>query len=190
MFDQKVTREQIWLHAEYAKFNPFWKKVDHHRWEPQYWPLFLSNLNRELPDILNELLEKEDVFVKCPTLQRIRSNSMLVNRYLNGNAHIPFHKDDHRLFRKSTICSLSLGATRDFIVKIVQFTEEHRRNIEIPDRPEYRFELESGDILLMGGVSAQKETVHSVPPAPECENIRYNLTLRDHNPIQCLDLSS
>jgi alkylated DNA repair dioxygenase AlkB len=93
-------------------------------------------------------------------------NSMLCNWYRDGKDSIGFHTDaEPELGPNPVIASISLGATRQFIMK-------HRTSKE-----KLIFNLPHGSLLVMGGTS-QHHWVHGVPKAEEEVGGRINLTFR------------
>ncbi len=94
-------------------------------------------------------------------------NSVLLNRYRDGRDCMGWHSDDEpELGPQPLIASLSLGATRRFLLK-------HRA------RPEVRacVELQHGDLLLMGG-DTQRHYRHALPRTARPVGERINLTFR------------
>lgn len=107
-------------------------------------------------------------------------NSVLVNYYRNGLDSVAWHADDEpALGRDPVIASLSLGATRRFVLK------ERPTAGSTPSRDsktERRFQrteilLQDGDLAIMGG-SLQHHFVHAVPKQPKLSDPRINLTFR------------
>lgn len=91
-------------------------------------------------------------------------NSVLVNLYRDGRDSVYYHSDNEKeLGKYPTIASLSLGASRKFLIK-------HLDRIE-------KYILDSGDLFIMFGKS-QLETEHCIPKDPQCSNPRINLTFR------------
>jgi len=96
-------------------------------------------------------------------------NSVMLNEYPTGEAHVRHHADDEPLFhtrnatRYTLIVSLSLGARRMMEVKCGGST--------------HRFPLYNGRVVTMEGLSQQKAT-HAILPDPSCSRKRYNLTWR------------
>jgi len=108
-------------------------------------------------------------------------NSVLVNKYKDGNTNLSYHHDnDPWLGENFIVPSLSFGAKRKFIVK-------QKSNIvkegEKPIKKEYI--LESGSMVIMGE-SLQKFWVHGIPKQLKSledpkkkTGIRFNLTFRN-----------
>ena len=99
-----------------------------------------------------------------------RFNSVLANLYRDGRDGMGFHADDEpELGDAPVIASLSLGATRRFVLK--------RR------RGAGRFELplEDGTLLVMRGAT-QRHWNHALPKTAKPAGPRINLTFRHVDP--------
>lgn len=86
--------------------------------------------------------------------------------YSSGKVGVGYHSDLPAFGPTSLIPSISLGAKRTFLL---------RRRGNPAD--EYKIELESGDLLIMGK-GCQEEYEHSVPVDSQCLKPRINLTFR------------
>ncbi len=94
-----------------------------------------------------------------------RFNSVLANLYRDGRDAMGWHRDDEpELGDSPVIASLSLGATRRFLLKA-----------DAGDR--HAFELAQGDLLLMSGES-QRRYRHALPRTAKPVGPRINLTFR------------
>ena len=94
-------------------------------------------------------------------------NSVLVNHYRDGSDSVAWHSDDEpELGPAPTIASLSLGATRRFLLRNKRTNE----TIEL--------ELAHGDLLVMLG-HCQNEFTHCVPRTRKVVARRLNLTFRN-----------
>lgn len=94
-------------------------------------------------------------------------NSVLLNRYRDGRDAMGWHSDDEaELGRQPVIASVSLGATRRFVLK-------HRHE------PERRFalDLNAGSLLVMAG-DTQHFYRHALPRTARPVGDRINLTFR------------
>lgn len=93
-------------------------------------------------------------------------NMLLINWYRNGEDYIGYHADDERqIIPNSSILTVSLGVTRDFILK----------NKETKEKIIY--DLESNSVLAMHG-TCQKTHKHSVPKRIRVKDYRISITLR------------
>ena len=120
------------------------------RFMPHGWPPSLQSLRERLQDELQRPF-----------------NSVLANRYRDGRDAMGWHSDDEpELGARPLIASLSLGATRRFLLR-------HRRE---PAR-RLALELEPGSLLLMGG-DTQRHWRHALPRTARPVGERINLTFR------------
>jgi alkylated DNA repair dioxygenase AlkB len=120
------------------------------RFEPHRWPQALMPIRSRLEQACGA-----------------RFNSVLANRYRDGRDSMGWHSDDEReLGPEPVIASLSLGATRRFVLR-------HRT------RPELRHEiaLPSGSLLVMRGAT-QSHWKHALPRTARPVGERINLTFR------------
>lgn len=108
-------------------------------------------------------------------------NSVLVNRYENGETSLSYHHDDDPwLGDEFIVVSLSFGDKRKFLVKQKeQYVKEGKK----PILKEYI--LENGSMVIMGK-SVQKYWVHSIPVQKRSldnrnapTGLRFNLTFRN-----------
>jgi len=96
----------------------------------------------------------------------LNTNGVLVNRYADGSDSIGWHSDDEpEIAIGSDIASVTLGATRDFLIR--HKTTGHKINIS----------LKSGDLLLMQW-PMQREWEHSLPKRMKVKEPRVNFTFR------------
>jgi alkylated DNA repair dioxygenase AlkB len=95
-------------------------------------------------------------------------NHVLANRYRNGLDSIGLHADDEpELGTDPVVATLSLGATRRFVVKARRKSRGGNRELD----------LDHGSLLVMGG-TCQRHYVHGVPRQPHVEDERISLTFR------------
>jgi hypothetical protein len=123
----------------------------------------------QLPAILKEIrniVEKytNEIYDYC-----------LVHIYATGEACIPWHSDAEG--NESTICSISLGATRKFRLKL----KERKTGYD------YEFLMKSGDMIVMrkpcldnNFVGCQDKFVHCVPVEKKVLTPRINITFRQY----------
>lgn len=94
-------------------------------------------------------------------------NSLLINYYRDGTDYVSWHADDEaELGKNPIIASVSLGASRDFLIKPKANPTER-----------IRVTLNHGDVFLMFG-DFQDQYLHAIPPRPLVKEARYNLTFR------------
>ncbi len=99
-----------------------------------------------------------------------RFNSLLLNRYRNGNDKLDWHADDEpELDPGQPIASLSLGAARSFRMR-------PRDPAANPSAP-LTLELGHGDLLIMAPPT-QEHWLHQVPRRLRVQQERLNLTFR------------
>ncbi|WP_312920785.1 alpha-ketoglutarate-dependent dioxygenase AlkB family protein [Empedobacter brevis] len=111
----------------------------------------------------NELLEIKN---KIEPITETQFNSVLLNRYRNGNDSISWHTDaEKELGTNPIIASVNFGATRKFQLRHIETKEK----IEI--------ELTHGSLLIMQG-ELQHFWQHQVPKTTQKVNERINLTFR------------
>ncbi len=96
----------------------------------------------------------------------VEFNSLLLNLYRDGRDSIGLHADDEpELGINPVVASLSLGASRDFVLK-------HKRTGE-----KQTVQLTDGCLLVMGG-TCQSVYLHGVPKTKRPVGERINLTFR------------
>ncbi|MBC1262318.1 alpha-ketoglutarate-dependent dioxygenase AlkB [Synechococcus sp. BSF8S] len=99
-----------------------------------------------------------------------RFNSVLLNRYRDGDGAMGWHADDEaELEPQAPIASLSLGATRSFRLRPRARQAEGVRPISL--------ELGHGDLLVMDPPT-QQHWLHSLPRRRRVSQERLNLTFR------------
>ena len=97
----------------------------------------------------------------------LRFNSVLANRYRDGRDAMGWHSDNEReLGAQAVIASLSLGATRRFLLK--------RRQ---PGAARVLLDLPHGSLLVMRG-DTQRNYRHALPRTARAVGERINLTFR------------
>jgi alkylated DNA repair dioxygenase AlkB len=100
-------------------------------------------------------------------------NGVLANLYRDGNDGMGWHSDDEpELGARPLLASLSLGATRRFLIR-------HRDKAKKP----IAIELGHGSLLWMGG-DTQLHYRHALPKTARQVGMRINLTFRKLGKIQ------
>jgi alkylated DNA repair dioxygenase AlkB len=85
--------------------------------------------------------------------------SMLVNWFANGDHGIGAHSDDEsQLHYNSPVFSLSLGASRRFVMT-------PRKETAAPNSKKMEFLLSDGDLVVMGGTTQKEQEANSVKNA-------------------------
>ena len=119
--------------------------------DPLPWTSTLSRIRRVVDELSGE-----------------KFNSVLLNFYRDHRDSMGFHSDDEKeLGPAPVIASVSLGATRTFVLK-------HRTR---PELGPIRIELASGDLLLMKGLT-QRNWKHGIDKQTKQCGPRVNLTFR------------
>ena len=125
---------------------------------------YSGTTNIPLPWI-DELMEIRG-FIEAYTRQSF--NSVLLNLYRDGNDSMGRHSDDEpELGITPTIASVSLGATRRFILHPNSGNKQ----------PSIKVNLNHGSLLVMYGMS-QRNWKHSLPKTRRVTGPRINLTYR------------
>ena len=120
------------------------------RFQPHPWPAALLTVRQRLRDELGCVF-----------------NSVLANRYREGRDYMGWHSDDEsELGPHPLIASLSLGATRRFVLK-----HRHESSCKL------ELELPHGSLLVMGG-DTQRNHRHALPRTTRPVGERINLTFR------------
>lgn len=136
------------------------------------------NPSEKIPSELEKFYEYIESLYDNPPENAVRAktvfNFAVVNRYTSSCDSISGHADDEKeIIPDSEIASLSLGATRDFV--ITNKPAPWRKWLHKP----VKMALENGDIIIMGG-EFQKHFYHSVPKCRDKDKgaKRINITLR------------
>jgi alkylated DNA repair dioxygenase AlkB len=120
------------------------------RFEPRPWPDALRPVRARLAQELD-----------------LGFNSVLANLYRDGRDSMGWHSDDEpELGPAPVIASLSLGATRRFVLR-------HRRDATL----RHAIDLPHGSLLVMRGTT-QRDWRHALPRTAKPVGARINLTFR------------
>jgi alkylated DNA repair dioxygenase AlkB len=174
-FGKPISRLQRWYSEDQRYFSDFWK-YKYERWLSNPYEKWLLEFQNNFKMKLNRILEG-----LVMDILPIRFDSVLINKYRDGNDYIKRHKDDERIFGDNpTIISLSVGAIRDFKLQRIYYDVNKPCKMKL-NKSEKKlnktFKLESGDILIMAG-STQKYYSHEIVKDDKCKDVRYNLTFR------------
>ena len=130
---------------------------------------FHSNKMYGVNGIYPNRVPKELLPLKDLISERLNNNFnyMLFAQYRDGQDSITYHSDDEDFLGKDpTIASLTLGATRPFMLK-----NKHTKEKQI-------FNLNAGDLFVMKN-NCQSDFLHSVPKIESfTEGPRYSITFR------------
>jgi len=99
--------------------------------------------------------------------KKVEFNVCLLNYYENGQQRIGFHSDREELGRSTPIASISLGATRQFLIRSKTDGVNDRTSIS----------MTNGSLIIMEN-KCQLDYLHSVPKEGNVTTGRINLTFR------------
>lgn len=126
-------------------------------------PYSFSGITLKPKQWTKELLEIKS---KVETKTDVSFNSVLLNRYRNGNDSISWHTDaEKELGKNPIIASVNLGATREFQLRHIHTKEK------------LSIELSHGSLLIMLG-ELQHFWQHQIPKTKKPVSERINLTFR------------
>jgi alkylated DNA repair dioxygenase AlkB len=101
-----------------------------------------------------------------------------MNRYIDNMDSIRAHADNEQeIYSGSAIPSLSLGATRMFVVEP---NKQYKGQISLPNKGKLNIHLRHGDVIVMGG-NFQNVYEHSIPKNLDTSaptGRRINVTIR------------
>lgn len=128
------------------------------RFEPRPWPSVLLPMRARLRDAIG-----------------VDFNSVLANLYRDGRDYMGWHNDNETaLGPRPVIASLSLGATRRFVLKRRVVAGAAKQGGH--SRP-FVMSLDTGSLLLMRG-DTQWHYKHALPRTAKAVTPRINLTFR------------
>ena len=126
-------------------------------WHPDVLAL-RSRLNRFISSQLDRVEKKPQ--------HAVRFNSVLINRYRNGQDSMGWHADNEKaLGRNPLIASISLGTERRFVFRA------------LADKQRYGLLPKHGSLILMAG-DLQHHWQHELPKTQKKIQQRINLTFR------------
>ena len=164
IFFQKLKSEIEW---KQESMNMYGKKINFPRLTAWYGdndkPYSFSGITLS-PKVWNE--ELVSIKSKIEPIAKVDFNSVLLNRYRDGNDSISWHTDaEKELGVNPVIASVNFGATRKFQLRHIKTKEK----LEI--------ELTHGSLLIMQG-ELQHFWQHQVPKTSQKVGERINLTFR------------
>ena len=164
IFLQKLKSEIEW---KQESMNMYGKKINFPRLTAWYGdndkPYSFSGITLS-PKVWNE--ELVSIKSKIEPIAKVDFNSVLLNRYRDGNDSISWHTDaEKELGINPVIASVNFGATRKFQLRHIKTKEK----LEI--------ELTNGSLLIMQG-ELQHFWQHQVPKTSQKVGERINLTFR------------
>ena len=172
---KEIPRKQLWFQESGEYFCSNWK-VKYNRWESEAYEEILSKYQTKINKIVNQKLSKYQ------EINPTKFNSCLINKYRSGMDSIRPHRDTSESFGDyPTIAALSFGAKRTMCIKKIATECYETNSLRHDENDSYNLniELEDNSIFIMAGAS-QKYFTHEIPKAPQCLNVRFSLTFRDH----------
>ncbi|WP_394204710.1 alpha-ketoglutarate-dependent dioxygenase AlkB family protein [Shewanella waksmanii] len=122
--------------------------------QAQAWPYYVNRLRMQLQRDFG-----------------INANGVLVNHYADGEQSMGWHSDDEPEFVPgSDIASISIGASRDFVLR-------HKAT-----QVKHIIELSCGDLLIMHW-PMQQQWEHALPKRLKVKEPRINFTFRQLTPF-------
>lgn len=147
--EHSIPRSQVWMGDDDASYRYSGRDFQPEPWHPTV---------AALRDRVVTLLEEMEL--------RVRFNSVLLNRYVNGNERMGWHSDDEpELGHEPVIAALSLGAERPLRFRWKQ-GENDPFNVWLPH-----------DSLLVMGPGCQTRLQHALLPR-RIPGLRISLTFR------------
>ena len=116
---------------------------------------------------IDEIRTAVQELYKQQTGRSVQFNTCLANFYEDGTQRIGWHTDREEIGRTTPIASVSLGASRTFLLRHKLHGTTDRASVE----------MESGSVVFMENV-CQEEYLHSVPKQAGVTEGRINLTFR------------
>jgi len=171
---KKIPRQQLWFQENGRYFCEDWK-YRYERWTSLEYPTILKTLQKNMNDKVSDIL-KGTIHVDIPKL-----NSILINKYRDGNDSIRPHRDTAQSFGDTpTILILSIGEPREMVIKKVIYDQENMASLK-EDRESYlelRYTLEPNSLFIMKGAS-QKYFTHEIIKN-DTKYVRFSLTFRKY----------
>jgi alkylated DNA repair dioxygenase AlkB len=166
-FFEKINKETLWERPSIRYFNKTFPIPRDTAWygEKSYIYSGIENKPHKMTETLNHLRKSAEE--KC----FYNFNSLLINRYKNGEDKVGWHADDEpELQNCKIIASISLGEERDFKIRRKEF---YRR----PEDKALKKTLNHGSLLIMKA-PLQKFWEHEIPKRRNASS-RINLTFRN-----------
>ena len=172
---EHVIRYQKWYQKNLLYFCPTWK-FEYTRWKSFHYDDILQTLEDKINNMLYDYDFKKMGF-SIPNL-----NSVLIQKYMNGNHYISAHRDTDKSFGyEPTIINVSIGSPRTIIFKRVKYDGTNKKLSKLDKKNSHlnmKFTLEPGSLFIMAGDS-QKYWTHQIDKE-STEDIRYSLTFREY----------
>ena len=171
---REISREQRWYHRDEKLFHPKWGEFE--RWHSYKYDHILDYIEKKINSIVNQALFSKDIVQCNENTYKWFSNSILINKYENGNNIIPKHRDSETIFGDNPIIAIySVGAPRT-----MRFRRVHLDcNKSMKEFEPIDIVLEPNSLLIMSG-TIQKNYTHEILREPHITDERYSLTFRNH----------
>lgn len=138
----------------------------------------------KLPSIVKSLALRAEFMISGDRSQTdARFDSCLANLYRDGRDSVGWHADDEPEMGDPIVAGVSLGAPRDFLLRLTPAARRTNRAVRLAGAPyacadSMKITLAHGSMLVMlRGV--QREWQHCIPKRPACLDSRISLTFRD-----------
>ena len=118
-------------------------------------------------DTIDTIRQRAEEWYEKETSKEVHFNVCLLNLYEDGHQRIGWHSDREEIGRTTPIASVSLGATRKFLLRGKENGVQDRANLD----------LKNGSLVIMEN-ECQMSYLHSVPKQNDVEHGRINLTFR------------
>lgn len=171
-----IPRQQLWFQKDLNYFCKKWR-YEYDRWKAHKYEEVLTNIQNKIQDYAQNI----ENICDDPLIQKPVINSCLINKYRNGQDSIRPHRDTPESFGiYPTIIGLSLGSSRRFSVKKIDYDPSNITSLKHDDNTELNMDitLEDNSIFIMAGAS-QKYFTHSIDKC-STQDIRYSLTFREY----------
>ncbi len=151
-----VPRFSAWYGDENAAYSYSGLKL-----KPNPWNEKLLFIKSKIEELINFQKQEE---------KNIKFNSVLLNWYRDGQDSMGWHSDNEKeLGKNPLIASVNFGATRRFLLRQIDKTDDKKEKLEFP--------LTNGSLLIMAG-QIQHFWQHSIPKESKINENRVNLTFR------------
>ena len=174
--ENSIIRYQKWYQKNMLYFCPTWK-MTYKRWESFTYDQTLIKLEEKIKHTLQEYHFKE-LGISIPNL-----NSVLIQKYIDGNQYISAHRDTDKSFGYTpTILNVSFGSSRTIKFKRVLYNGSNKKMSKKDKKHKHlnmEFTLAPGSLFIMAGDS-QKHWTHQIDKEPD-KDARYSLTFREYD---------
>jgi alkylated DNA repair dioxygenase AlkB len=173
---KQIPRQQLWYQKDLNYFCKKWR-YEYDRWKAHPYEEVLTNIQKKIQDFAKNIHNIcDDQLIQIPEI-----NSCLLNKYRTGDDSIRPHRDTPDSFGiYPTIIGLSVGSSRPFSVKKIDYNPSNITSLKHDDNTELNMDitLEDNSIFIMAGAS-QKYFTHEIPKC-STQDTRYSLTFREY----------